>query len=346
MQIYHNNYYLLNKLNKIIKEVIPFKNIFQPKADMDNQSSAEKEDSFLFSASLVFDENIDKLWLVLKDLSTEVKVTYFQDNLKYIKGNNTWTVGNIFTLYWVGVSNIKAKCISSMETRMKKKIKWQIVCDIGISFYEEMVLYRITKDDKTLVKIIITRFQKNKLIDYHSQIDYYTKLHNEILKSLSKHFKSIKKDKKIYQSCILDKNHLKIWNYAINFKNIENLYPEFVRNVEYNGPHNEVYTFIKCYFVEIKRLCYFRIIKYIAPIKKKTYKCIFQAIGSDLGNIPIIIELEVTIIGENKSYFSVLFNFSDQSDDNIVNIFESNLKIMFDKIKDYIRKNEKEFVIA
>ena len=313
---------------------------------MDNQSSAKKEDSFLFSASLVFDENIDKLWLVLKDLSTEVKVTYFQDNLKYIKGNNTWTVGNIFTLYWVGVSNIKAKCISSTETRMKKKIKWQMVCDIGISFYEEMVLYRITKDDKTLVKIIITRFQKNKLIDYHSQIDYYTKLHNEILKSLSKHFKSIKQDKIIYQSCILDKNHLKIWNYAINFKNIENLYPEFVRNVEYNGLHNEVYAFIKCYFVEIKRLCYFRIIKYIVPIKKKTYKCIFQAIGTDLGNIPIIVELEVTIIGEDKSYFSLLFNFSNQYDDNIVNIFENNLKIMFEKIKDYIRKNEKEFVIS
>ena len=93
-------------------------------------------------------------------------------------------------------------------------------------------------------------------------------------------------------------------------------------------------------------LCYFRIIKYIVPIKKKTYKCIFQAIGTDLGNIPIIVELEVTIIGEDKSYFSLLFNFSNQYDDIIVNIFENNLKIMFEKIKDYIRKNEKEFVIA
>ena len=92
---------------------------------MDNKSSSKNEGSFLFSTSLIFDENIDKLWLILKDLSTEIKVIDFLDNLKLIKGDNTWIVGNIFSVYWVGVSNIEAKCLSSMETRMKKKIKCQ-----------------------------------------------------------------------------------------------------------------------------------------------------------------------------------------------------------------------------
>ena len=220
---------------------------------MDKKSSSKNEGSFLFSTSLIFDENLDKLWLILKDLSTEIKVTDFLDNLKLIKGDNTWNVGNIFSLYWVGVSNIEAKCLSSIETRMKKKIKWQYICDIGISYYKEMVLYRLTKEDKTLVKINITRYQKNKLIDYHPQLDYYSKLHYEKLLSLSKHFKSIKKDKIAFQSCILDKNHIKIWNYTIDFRNISNLCPELIRNVEYKGPPDEVGTFIKCNLEDAKR---------------------------------------------------------------------------------------------
>ena len=51
------------------------------------------------------------------------------------------------------MSNIEIKCISSKVTRMKKKIKWKFMCDIGINYYKTMILYRITESDKTLVKI-------------------------------------------------------------------------------------------------------------------------------------------------------------------------------------------------
>ena len=72
--------------------------------------SYNKDDYFLFSTSLIFEENIDKLWLYLKDLSAETKNIEFLDNFKLIKGENTWTIGNIFSLYWVGVSNIEIIC--------------------------------------------------------------------------------------------------------------------------------------------------------------------------------------------------------------------------------------------
>ena len=76
---------------------------------MKNQSPSKKESSFLFSTSLIFDENIDKLWLHLKDLSAETKIVDFLDNFKLIKGENTWTSLNNFSLYWIGVSNIEIK---------------------------------------------------------------------------------------------------------------------------------------------------------------------------------------------------------------------------------------------
>ena len=95
---------------------------------MSNLSPSKKDGSFLFSTSLLFDENIDKLWLFSKDLSLETKIVDFLDNFKLIKGENSWTPGNIFSIYWVGVSNIEVRCLSSNVTRMKKKIKWKFKC--------------------------------------------------------------------------------------------------------------------------------------------------------------------------------------------------------------------------
>ena len=132
--------------------------------------SYNKDDYFLFSTSLIFEENIDKLWLYLKDLSAETKNIEFLDNFKLIKGENTWTIGNIFSLYWVGVSNIEIICVSTSVSRMKKKIKWKFICDIGISYYKTMILYRISTDDKTLVKLNFYRCEENRLVDFNPQL--------------------------------------------------------------------------------------------------------------------------------------------------------------------------------
>ena len=79
---------------------------------MDKLSTNNNENSFLFSVSLIFNENIDKLWLYLKDLSAESKNVDFLDNFKILKDKNTWTVGNKFSIYWIGVSNIEFICVS------------------------------------------------------------------------------------------------------------------------------------------------------------------------------------------------------------------------------------------
>ena len=310
---------------------------------MSNLSSSKNEGSFLFSTSLLFDENIDKLWLFLKDLSLEVKIIDFLDNFKLIKGENSWTPGNMFSMYWVGVSNIEVKCLSTHVTRMNKKIKWKFKCDIGISYIKTMILYRITKDDKTLVKFIFTQCEKNKYIDPGPQMNYYANLQNEILVSLSENLKNLKKDRKVYQSCIINKNHAKIWDFLLNLKNLEKLCPDFFKNIEYKGAYNEIGSFFKFYQCQLKKIFFFKITKIITPIKKNTYICQFEAVGTDLKNIPIIIEVQVIILSENKTYISVLYNFENKSHVDIVNIFENNLKNIFNKIKQYINENEKEF---
>lgn len=307
------------------------------------KSPNKKESSFLFSTSLIFDENIDKLWISLKDLSSETKIINFLDNFKFIKGENTWTPGNIFSLYWIGVSNIEVKCISSFVTRMKKKIKWKFKCDIGISYYKSMILYRISNSHRTLVKLIMTRCEKNKLVDFSPQLNYYIDLQYDILNYQSKNLQNIPKDKIIYQSSIVGVNFIKLWNHFIDSKKIMNLCPNIYKDIEFKGNPNEVGTFVKLYQCRINKICFYKITKFIIPTKSKTFKCQYDAVGTELSNLPIIIEIQATMIEPNKTFFSVLYNFKNKSTNEIVEVFEIDLKNIINKFKEYIKENEKEF---
>ena len=313
------------------------------KKKVDKIPSNNDENSFLFSTSLIFDENIDKLWLSLKDLSAEVKYIEFLDKFKYIKGENTWTLGNIFSLYWVGVSNIKFLCVSINVSRMKKKIKWKCVCDIGISYYKTMILYRITSDDKTLVKLIFSRCEKNKLVDFNMQMQYYLNLQLEILNIQQKHLQSMIKEHKVFQSFITDKNYLKLWKFVTNLKNISILYPEIIKNIEYNGPYNEIGTFVKFYHCKMEKTFFFKLVEISNSNKSKTFKCRYEAVGTDIVNIPKIIEIQITIISPIKTYFSVFYIFGYKSNVEIINSFKLNLKNIINKILEYIKINDEEF---
>ena len=307
----------------------------------DISPSKNNDGSFLFSTSLVFDENIDKLWLILKDLSSESKNVEFLDNFKYIKGDNTWTVGNVFSLYWIGVTNIEFICISTSVSRMKKKIKWKCKCEIGISYYKTMILYRITYDDKTLVKLNFTRCEKNKLVDF--QPNYYMELQYNILKSLSEQIQNLKREKTIYESFIINKNYSKIWNFVANLKNLESLCPELLKNIVYNGPHTDVGTFVKFYNQKLQKTCFMKLVEFSAPSKKTTFKCKYQTVGTNIFDTPNSIEIQVTIIAPNKTYVSGFYSFENQLSKETINGFEINLKNIINKIKEYIKNNDEEF---
>ena len=134
----------------------------------------KKKNSFLFSTSLIFEQNIEKLWHFLRDLNNETKVIDYLDDLKYVKGNNTWDKGNIFTCNWIGFTPLKVICKNIYSDINKKVIKWKIIADIGIEYYKEIYLYKITQNGKTLVKSVISKSEKeNKLIAFKDTKNYY-----------------------------------------------------------------------------------------------------------------------------------------------------------------------------
>ena len=292
-----------------------------------------RDDSFLFSTSLIFDENIDKLWLCLKDISFEVSNVDILDDFKYIKGDNTWTVGNKCSLYWVGVTHITAKCISILVDRTRKKIKWKFKCDIGISYYKTLILYRITQNGKTLVKICITRTEKkNNLIDISQSLNYYSNMQYNILLQLSKYLQNIKKDIILYDSCILNENYLEIWNLISNIKNYSNLVSDFMSNIEFKGPINEIGSFVKFFDKKLQKTVFLKIIVYDVSNQKKCWTFSLEAIGTDIVNVPKISEVKLVIIDNNKVQISFLHKFADNSDPEHIKIFDINKKEIFKNI--------------
>jgi hypothetical protein len=315
---------------------------------MEDKSDKNKNKaSFLFSNSLIFDEDIDKLWLYLRDMCAETSNIDFLDNFKYIKGDNTWTIGNKFSLYWVGVCNFEIKCKSIKIDRMKKQIRWKLKMDIGIDYYKQITLYRITQNNKTLVKTSVYIIEeKNNLIDARESLNYYIYLYSDILIKQSKYLQNLKKDIISYRSGIINKNYIKVWKNLHDFNKLNELSPNPGKNIEFKGQINKVGSFVKFYDQNSKQIVFFKISAYDMSENKKQWLMRFETIGSNYHNFPKKTEIKIIRINENKTQISFLHQFSFDSDRNFINEYENKKNESIKKVKEYIENNDKEFIIT
>ena len=290
------------------------------------------EKSNLLTTSLIFDQNIDALWLYLKDFNNTVKAMDFFENLQFIKGNNTWNEGNIFSFNWIGLTHIEGKCIGIKSTCNKKIIIWKAKGDIGINFYKTLCLYRITKNNKTLVKSIISRTEhKNELIDFSGSRNYYLNTEFSILENTSKLLNSMKKDIKSYESCIINANYLKVWEFITDLKKLSEIAPIIGSKIEYSGEKLKVGSFIKYYIDVLKKTVFFKITGVEMPKNMRNWIYKLESIGVNVKNVPIYIENKLTIIDENKTQLSILHIFSYNTDQKFVDIFNINKKEIMKK---------------
>ena len=301
------------------------------------------EDSLLFSTSLIFEKNIDKLWLFLRDLNNEIKIVDYLENLKFMKGDNSWTSGNICSLNWIGLTPLKFKCIYTEVDRNKKVIKWKCKGDIGIKYYKTMYLYRITQIHKTLVKSVVSQAEKkNELNDYKTTRNYYLNLEYNILVSKSNYLNNLNENLISYESCIIKKNYLKVWEFISDFQKVCKL-NNSEKYIYYSAPNLKEGTFIKFYDDELKMNVFFKIKEIKCPKKKKSWWIKLEAISSRIDRLPKYIEYKITIIDKEKTQLSLLHKFSFNSNQDIINKYKINIKEGLKKFKKYIEEqNEKE----
>jgi len=305
--------------------------------DISKSKIPYEENSSLYSVSLIFEQNIETLWLYMRDLSNMINIMEFFENLKFINGNNTWNEGNIFSFNWIGLTYLEAKCIYIKSSCYKKIIIWKVKCDIGINFYKTLCLYKITQNNKTLVKSIISPTEdKNDLIDFISSRNFYLNVDINILKNQSKFLNNMKKDIISFESCIINVNYLKVWELVIDLKKLSEIAPVIGSKIEFSGEKLKVGTFLKYYFDAIDKNVFFKITGVEMPKNKNNWIYKLEAIGSNVKNLPIYVENKVTIIDENKTQLSILHKFPYNTDQKFIEFFNINKEEIMKKYIKYL----------
>ena len=304
------------------------------------------EDSLLFSTSLIFEQNIEKLWLFLRDLNNEIKIVDYLENLKYIKGDNTWTIGNSCKLNWIGLTPLKVKCISIITNKDKKVIKWKGKGDIGIKYYRTLYLYRITQDQKTLVKIVVCQTEnENELNDYKSSRSYFLDIEHKILLEKYKYLNNLNEEINIYESCIIKNNYLKIWEFILDIKKMYKV-ADFKYDIEYNDSNLKEGSFIKYYSEEANKNVFMRILEIKRKQKRKSWWIRFETIGTNLQNIPKYMENKITIIDKEKVQLSLLYKCSSDSNQEFINNYKIKIKEVIKKFKKYFEEQNEEEITS
>lgn len=299
-----------------------------------HQTYPKKDDSLLFSTSLIFEQSIDKLWIFLRDLNNEVKIIDYLDNLQYIKGDNTWNKGNIFSINWVGFTPLNFKCKTISNDKIKKLIKWKVAGDIGIYYYKKVCLYRITQTGQTLVKSTIWKAEtENDINDYKSTRNYYLNLEYNILLKKSNYLKNLKEDNILFHSCIIKSNFLKVLNFIFDVNNVNKIWGINGKIFECNKTKIEEGAFFKLEIKNHPLKIFYKIIEIKVYKKKKNCKIKLEAVGANIKHLPKLIEYKIIRIDENRTQFSILNNFKYDIDQNILTEFKTEINRALEKYK-------------
>ena len=303
--------------------------------------------NILIAFSHIIDISIDKLWACLRDLLPSNDKSL--KNFSFIKGNNIWKIGNKFTYYWSNIYKVKSETIDNVEENDRKKISWNIETDFGFHYIKSCYLYKISKKEETLLKIIIISEQtipSNLLL-----IDkkYFCLFNPYMFLDKNNYIKEEKEKTISYESCIINANYKDIWNLITDFKKLSEIGPVMGTNIEKWGHTFEVGTFWKTYLNNIKKTIFLKVNKVKMHNKQKLWIYSLETIGSDKSIIHQEIELKVVKIEEKKSQLSITNTYMKKINNNYLKVININKRDILKRIKRYLEDknkiNEKELII-
>lgn len=204
-----------NSEKPIINDIPPPKKKFKKKESKD----------ILWITSLIFNHDIDRVWKFVRDLSYLSKFGNISHPIHFCRGvNNTWTLNTEFSFLYINIFKISCKCIEIKISPNRRLISWDCKT-IGISYIQDIIFYKTTDNQKTLVKLTLRiKSITSNIIPMKFDGEYFKRLHMFILKNYSKILTKSSKHLIDYQSFIIkDKSFEKVWTIVTNFKNFENL---------------------------------------------------------------------------------------------------------------------------
>lgn len=215
---------------------------------LNNQYQAENQNNFFCEVSQIFNENIERVWLFMRNSAMIPLIDpSFISQTTMIKGTNTWTVGNEYKAYWIGVSTYTGKCVKAKCEQNYKCIEWELNLTIGIKFLKYLYVYSISDTNSTLAVV--------KLLPLNSSLDdriarcddkkFYSNLYNSLLTRTGKFIKKSSEMIFNYESAVINKDFETIWDFVTDFNKISTICDLSSKNFEYKGDRFRTGTFIK-----------------------------------------------------------------------------------------------------
>ena len=305
-----------------------------------NATKPEKDPSL--SVTYLCKDNISRCWRFFSDIMLyKSTISNIAINYKLNKGNNTFNVGNEFSGYWIGISNLYYKCSESKNNYGIRTISWNISLDIGYSIKKTYTIYPITNNNQSLIKL---KFQlicpeNNEPINLEETKDYYYKLQYTILQKIVNLMEESSKYIFIQESFIINSDFDNCWGTMTNLNLISEISSGIIgENFEFNGDKEKVGTFGKCYIRKYNKYIYFRVKNISKRKKKNRWKYGLETFGAIMCTIRQEIEISVTKINNNKSQIAILIKFRENIDKNLLEHKKLELIELIKKIKLFINK--------
>ena len=300
----------------------------------------KKEKNHLLVVSYITDENISRCWYFFSNiLKCEGTSSSIVINYKLEKGKNTYNIGNEFSCYWIGVSNIHYKCIESKNNYTNKIISWIIKLDIGFSIKKTYLIYPITTDNRTLIKLNLELIENDgdDLIDFEKSREYYYELQKSIINKIVNIMDESKECHFIHESFIVHKSRAECWSYILDLNNISKITgDEIGMNFLCNSDPERVGDFWRYQLNKENKIIFIRIKEISKPNKRNTWEYHLETFGADLGILRQEFQIHIIKITDDKSLISFLIEYKEKITKSIYDYKKLKFKENTLKIKDYI----------
>ena len=308
--------------------------------DQQENNQESKEKNQLLVVSYITEENTNRCWTFFSDiLKCQDTAQNIVINYKLNKGKNTFIVGNEFSCYWVGVSKIHYKCVVSQNNYGIRKIGWIINLDIGFSIRKTYIIYPITNNNRTLIKLNLELIgsENHEHMDFEETKDYYYKLQYTIINKVIKVMEKSNEYHFINESFIVNKSKEICWNEIINLNNMSKvLYGEIGENFICKGNPEKIGTFWKCQIKDTNQSIFMVIKKISKPEKRNTWVYCIESFGTEIAIIKQEVQFNFIKINNKESQISILIIFKEKITAAYYDTKKEKLKEIASKIKQYI----------
>lgn len=261
----------------------------------------------------IFKENINRVWVCLRNcaLLNTIDPTLVS-TITMTKGKNTWTMGSEYQGNWIGVSRYTGKCVEVASKSHYKKISWILALDIQIKCQKTLHFHEITIDDSTLVvcEVSLVDIEDDSMPNFEEKSFYMNLFHNQLKKG-DKYLKDTAFELYNYESCIIKRDFLFLWNYVTDMNKNAEISQMIGNQFEYKGDKYAKGTFIKGFNTQMSKVVYFRVVNVMRDAFSNIWSYVIEPFGSNTIFPKQSIEISVTRINECECQVSFHHSFYD-----------------------------------